>query len=204
MKDPALRKNQVRDARYYRFDLPLPATPNTVPIATTPRVLTALTKEGKRHTSELVTVNPTRRGRRYRYSYGFTAFAGADDETSWGDDLWGLVKMDHTQAAAAAAAEPSSAASASLSEAAASDRASATTWVCANCYPSEPIFVPRPGAIDEDDGVLLSQVYDGEKRESFLLVLDARDMTEMSRCYTGMRCPISFHGQFIPYELKKE
>ena len=68
-----------------------------------------------------------------------------------------------------------------------------------NCYPSEPVFVPRPGASDEDDGVLLSQVYDGEKRETFLLVLDAKDMTELSRCYTGMRCPISFHGQFLPY-----
>ena len=210
MKDPALRKNQVRDARYYRFQLPLPAplpsptspvSPATVPIPTAPRILTALARDGKRHTAELVTINPARRGRAHRYSYGFTAFAGAEDETSWGNDLWGLVKLDHQQAAAAAAAGAAGAESSSPLPSP-SLSPPATLWVRPNWYPSEAVFVPRPGAVDEDDGVLLSQVYDGDKRETFLLVLDTRDMAELSRCYTGMRCPISFHGQFLPYETE--
>src|SRR5205814_2032642 len=33
-------------------------------------------------------------------------------------------------------------------------------WHRENYYPGEPIFVPRPGAEDEDDGVLLSVVLD--------------------------------------------
>ena len=41
-------------------------------------------------------------GKPFRYSYGFTAFAGAPDDSSWGHDLWGLVKLDHTLAAALA------------------------------------------------------------------------------------------------------
>ena len=53
----------------------------------------------------------------------------------------------------------------------------------------------------EDDGVLLSQVYDGERRETFLLMLDDRDISELARCYTRMSCPVSvsIHGQFTDY-----
>lgn len=31
-------------------------------------------------------------------------------------------------------------------------------WKHAGMYPSEPIFVPSPGAVEEDDGVILSVV----------------------------------------------
>ena len=51
--------------------------------------------------------------------------------------------------------------------------------------------------LNEDKGVLLSQVYDGKRRETFLLVLDAVSMKELCRAYTGHRVPISFHGQWL-------
>ena len=34
-------------------------------------------------------------------------------------------------------------------------------WAEEKTYPGEPIFVPRPGATEEDDGVLLSVVLAG-------------------------------------------
>jgi len=37
-------------------------------------------------------------------------------------------------------------------------------------------FVPDPDGIYEDDGVVLSHVYDGIRRKSYLLALDAKTM----------------------------
>jgi carotenoid cleavage dioxygenase-like enzyme len=48
-------------------------------------------------------------------------------------------------------------------------------------YSSEPIFVADPDGSMEDDGVLLSHVYDGVQRESFLLVLNAQTLQPMPR-----------------------
>ena len=45
-----------------------------------------------------------------------------------------------------------------------------------NCFPSEPVFVPRPGATSEDDGVLLCLLNDEVARTTSLVVLDAATM----------------------------
>ena len=225
---------------------------------------------GQRYQSELLTISPLRQGRRYRYSYGYTQFAGPGPDK--GDGLqWAIVKQDH-QAAPAPVPAPSPV----VDRGAAVERrvvsnstvppgseqaavCTAKIWAQPNCYPSETLFVPSPKAQrvfslstkssrshqcpagqgstaansleetaadpivkivteedegdgdelvkdedydqDEDDGVLLSQVYDGVRRETFLLVLDARTMEELARCYTGVRIPVAFHGQFIPYKM---
>ena len=39
-------------------------------------------------------------------------------------------------------------------------------WEEEGTYPGEPIFVPRPGGSEEDDGVLLSVVFAGQKCSS--------------------------------------
>ena len=67
--------------------------------------------------------------------------------------------------------------------------------------PGEAIFVPRPGAAeeDEDDGVLLSVVLDGHSRRSYLLCLDARTMTETGRAEVGFAVALGFHGVHVPY-----
>jgi torulene dioxygenase len=66
--------------------------------------------------------------------------------------------------------------------------------------PGEAIFVPRPGAAeeDEDDGVLLSVVLDGHSRKSYLLCLDARTMTETGRAEVGFAVALGFHGVHVP------
>lgn len=60
--------------------------------------------------------------------------------------------------------------------------------------PGEPIFVPRPGGTDEDDGVLLSVVVDGTLERSYLLCLDARTMEELGRAEADFAIPMGLHG----------
>ncbi|MFT4048619.1 MAG: carotenoid oxygenase family protein [Solirubrobacterales bacterium] len=69
-------------------------------------------------------------------------------------------------------------------------------WTEADCLAGEPVFVAAPGAQSEDDGVLLSLVLDGEAARSMLLVLDARDMTEIARAEISKPVPPGFHGNF--------
>ena len=73
---------------------------------------------------------------------------------------------------------------------------SATVWSEDGCFPGEPVFVARPDARDEDDGVLLSVVFDGRSERSFLLVLDAASLEELGRAEVPHQIPFGFHGQF--------
>lgn len=67
-------------------------------------------------------------------------------------------------------------------------------WNVHGHNPGEPIFVPNPEGLDEDDGVLLSVVLDGYLGKSYLLVLDAWTMKEIGRA--SMECAVGFgfHG----------
>lgn len=64
--------------------------------------------------------------------------------------------------------------------------------------PGECIFVPspKPDAV-EDDGVLLSVVLDGCAKKSYLLVLDARDLTEIARAELDTIVALGFHGKHV-------
>ncbi len=70
------------------------------------------------------------------------------------------------------------------------------SWSQHDCYPGEPVFVASPEAEDEDEGVLLSVVLDAATGTSFLLVLDADDLSELARAQAPHHIPFSFHGQF--------
>uniref|UniRef100_F7F493 Carotenoid-cleaving dioxygenase, mitochondrial n=1 Tax=Ornithorhynchus anatinus TaxID=9258 RepID=F7F493_ORNAN len=66
-------------------------------------------------------------------------------------------------------------------------------------YPSEPVFVPAPGASEEDGGVILSMVVTPNQNESaFLLVLDAETFEELGRAEVPVQMPYGFHGIFVP------
>jgi carotenoid cleavage dioxygenase-like enzyme len=67
-------------------------------------------------------------------------------------------------------------------------------WSERLCFPGEPIFVPAPHQRAEDDGVLLSVVLDAARRTSFLLVLDARTLSERARASVPHHIPFGFHG----------
>ncbi len=71
-----------------------------------------------------------------------------------------------------------------------------TVWAEEGCFPGEPVFVAAPEAGGEDEGVLLSIVFDGRRGNSFLLVLDARSLDELARAEVPHHIPFGFHGQF--------
>jgi torulene dioxygenase len=119
------------------------------------------------HAGDLPTINPRYATRRHRYVYALAA---------WGRsavNMDGLVKTD------------------TLTR-------DALYWRPPHGHsPGEAVFVPRPGAQNEDDGVLLSVVLDGHARSSYLLCLDARTMTELGRAEVGFAVAIGLHGVHV-------
>ncbi|RZF43304.1 hypothetical protein LSTR_LSTR001565 [Laodelphax striatellus] len=66
-------------------------------------------------------------------------------------------------------------------------------------FPGEPQFVQSPNPLAEDDGILLSCVTDlRANMQDFLLILDARTMTEIARAEVDCHVPNVIHGLFIP------
>lgn len=70
-------------------------------------------------------------------------------------------------------------------------------WHLDGHYPVEPWFQPSPGATREDDGLILVPVLDGKAEHSYLLVLDAANMTEVARAPLPTYLPYSLHGRFF-------
>jgi carotenoid cleavage dioxygenase len=63
----------------------------------------------------------------------------------------------------------------------------------------EPVFVPAQGATLEDDGYLMSFVYDPAEDRSELVILDAANMASspIARVHLPTRVPAGFHGSWI-------
>lgn len=70
-------------------------------------------------------------------------------------------------------------------------------WHQRNAYPTEAVFVPRPGSTQEDDGVVISLVLDAAQKKSFLLILDAKNLKELARAYTPHAIPFTVHSKFF-------
>jgi beta-carotene 15,15'-monooxygenase len=70
----------------------------------------------------------------------------------------------------------------------------------------EPIFVPRAGVdrarddpgVAEDDGVVLTVMLDTDAEQSWLVVLDAADLSERARARLPHVLPFDFHGRWFP------
>ena len=116
---------------------------------------------------ELPVVAPRAYHKPYRYTYGIHKDYTIKDH-AFAD---GIIKLDMSAGPGAS-----------------------TVWSLPEHTPSEPIFVPRPGAEAEDDGVLLSVVLDEQKARSAMVVLDAQSMTEVARAEMPEVFPIGFHG----------
>ena len=61
----------------------------------------------------------------------------------------------------------------------------------------EALFVPREGARTEDDGFLMSWVYDPQADTSEFIVLDALSMVQLGAVRLPVRVPYGFHGSWI-------
>ncbi|KAG0341481.1 hypothetical protein BG004_006011 [Podila humilis] len=126
---------------------------------------------------ELPSINPTRYLHKYRYAYGVNR--SGENKTLIYDRI---IKVDLDKVAKGS-----------------SSKNSVSFWVQDQCTPSEPVFVPTPGAKVEDDGVLISIVLDGKRRTGFLLILNAQTMQEIARADmpNGKVAPHNFHGVFV-------
>lgn len=71
-------------------------------------------------------------------------------------------------------------------------------WGIPGHIPSEPWFVPKPGARQEDDGFILSVVLNGPKAKSYLGIFNARTMRRVNRGYASTVIPFTLHGRFFP------
>jgi all-trans-8'-apo-beta-carotenal 15,15'-oxygenase len=77
----------------------------------------------------------------------------------------------------------------------------ASVWECGGGVASEPVFVPRPGpGRAEDDGWVLTLVYDPISDTSNVTVLDGRDLSAgpLARAWFDHLVPATFHGAFAP------
>lgn len=61
----------------------------------------------------------------------------------------------------------------------------------------EPYFISSPGAINEDDGVLLVRGLDLLKNKASLIVINATTMKEIGRSHVGINIPFGFHNRFF-------
>jgi len=75
-----------------------------------------------------------------------------------------------------------------------------------NKFGGEPVFVPKTNASSEDDGYLLTFVYDANANRSEFWVVNAASMTEIVAIVPlPQRVPFGFHGLFVSEEeLKRQ
>lgn len=66
--------------------------------------------------------------------------------------------------------------------------------------PGEPVFVPASRSSAEDEGWLLTYVYDGTRDASDLVILDATDVAADPVAVISLpqRVPFGFHGSWVP------
>lgn len=77
-----------------------------------------------------------------------------------------------------------------------------TQWkVRPGCVPSEPVFVPAPETNEstEDDGILLTivKMERAYEEDDFLVVVDAKSMTELGRAHLNSQVAGWYHATFF-------
>lgn len=73
-------------------------------------------------------------------------------------------------------------------------------WCGPGRWASESPFAPRANAVSDDDGYLVSFVYDQLENRSEVVILDAADITSgpVARVLLPQRVPIGFHATWVP------
>jgi all-trans-8'-apo-beta-carotenal 15,15'-oxygenase len=120
---------------------------------------------------EFPSVHPNHVGRPYRY-----LFMGAAHNARGNAPLQAILKLDVTTG-------------------------KEQLWSAApQGYVSEPIFVPRPNGSGEDDGWVLTLVYDASKHRSDVVILDGRDLNQgpVARLHLKHHIPYGLHGSWTP------
>jgi len=127
---------------------------------------------------ELPTIHPAKYYRKHRYCYGVSMEGGP--EVILSDEILKL-DMDHP----------------GIESAEVRENGSGQVWREEGCVPGEPVFIPRPGGTEEDDGVVLTVVLDSTLLRSKLVILNAKTMEEIARAEMESIFPMGFHGTFV-------
>ncbi|HEV2614509.1 MAG TPA: carotenoid oxygenase family protein [Gammaproteobacteria bacterium] len=67
----------------------------------------------------------------------------------------------------------------------------------ANTYFGEAVFIPKPDSPIEDDGILLSIVFNTKTQCSSLVMLDAQTMQQRAEISLPFHLPLGLHGNFF-------
>jgi carotenoid cleavage dioxygenase len=120
--------------------------------------------------TEFPRIDPRRVGRPHRYGYALKTYDGL------GPNSTALVKYDQV------------------------DGSSEVHDFGAGREPAEPVFVPRTPTAAEDDGWVMTYVYDAARDTSDFVVLAATDFTAppVATVALPQRVPFGFHGSWIP------
>ncbi|HBB36117.1 MAG TPA: Apocarotenoid-15,15'-oxygenase [Cyanobacteria bacterium UBA8803] len=122
-------------------------------------------------TCEFPQVHPHYVGRPYRY-----LFIGAAHNPTGNAPLQAILKVDMTSG-------------------------TQQLWSAAPAgFVSEPIFVPRSNGLREDDGWVLTVVYDSSKHRSDVVILDGCDLNRgpLARLHLKHHIPYGLHGSWAP------
>lgn len=116
-------------------------------------------------------------GRDYRYGYSLSS--GMEDGHMSYDGATGFIKFDMKTGEAEQHRLPKGVA------------------------PAEPFFVAASGATAEDEGYVLSYVYQPSTHTSEMWILDASNLSAdpLAKVKLPVRVPIGFHGVWVPEEL---
>lgn len=123
----------------------------------------------ERRCCEFPTINPANVGYPYRYAY-----MGAAQACDGNAPLQSILKLDR-------------------------ETGERQLWTAAPTgYVNEPVFVPRPGGTQEDDGWLIAMIYDGARDRSAVVVLDAADLTKgaVATLHLTHHVPYGLHGSW--------
>ncbi|XP_020781388.2 beta,beta-carotene 15,15'-dioxygenase isoform X1 [Boleophthalmus pectinirostris] len=72
-------------------------------------------------------------------------------------------------------------------------------WKEENCFPSEPVFIPRPSGESEDDGVVVVAITNSNPSQPcFIAILDGKTFKEVARANVKGQLYRDVHGFFIP------
>jgi all-trans-8'-apo-beta-carotenal 15,15'-oxygenase len=121
---------------------------------------------------EFPALNPQNSGRPYRF-----VVLGAAHETRGNAPLQALVKLDLSSG-------------------------TQTSWSAApRGFVGEPIFVPKPASTAEDEGWILSPIYNAEHHRTDIVILDAQAFEQgpIARLHLNHHIPYGLHGCFAPY-----
>ena len=190
MHDPArLAHTAPSDLRRYTLDLTAPPGKQYATFVS----IAVRDATGHPRALEVPSSNPVVARSPYCFVYGLNIDAPADATR------WSLVKASVCGVASGADSSPLSAGEL-MGKVPRDAGAASLVWYRARHMPTEPVFVPRPGAVAEDDGVVLATVLDGDANESYLVVLDAATMLPIAEVRLADRrghvVPFSIHGQW--------